>query len=262
MKKIMIVFAMIVACSESNDPTPNPTPVVVAPIFGEYELAWEDNFDFIDTDKWNFETIAPNGDRWHNNELQYYTDRNAEIKDGVLQIIGKKEQFKGLSYTSSRITTQDKFEFRYGRVEARMKLPVDNGTWPALWMLGANIDLVGWPNCGEIDIMEHNGNNAGRVSSALHSQNSFGGNASHNATTIDPEGFHLWILEWDEVQMVFKVDGKTIHSANSTPPFNTEFFLLLNLAIGGDFVGDVDSDFESATYEIDYIKVYQRKQLN
>ena len=149
------------------------------------ELVWSDEFDedssfgipAVSPDKWNIETVAPDNGSWYNGELQYYTDKqdNIKVEDGLLKITAKREDFQGKLYTSARINTQDKFEFTYGRVEMRAKLPNWEGMWPAFWMLGANIDEISWPNCGELDILEHGdyvkdstSNDPGLISSAVH----------------------------------------------------------------------------------------------
>ena len=149
------------------------------------ELVWSDEFDensiseapAVSSDKWNIETVAPDNGSWYNGELQYYTDKqdNIKVEDGLLKITAKREDFQGKLYTSARINTQDKFEFIYGRVEMKAKLPNWEGMWPAFWMLGANIDDISWPNCGELDILEHGdyvkdttSNDPGLISSAVH----------------------------------------------------------------------------------------------
>ena len=144
------------------------------------ELVWSDEFDQdgpVSQDKWNVETIPPNNGSWWNGELQFYTDKedNIRVEEGLLKITAKYESYEGKNYTSARINTQDKFEFIYGRVEMRAKLPNWEGMWPAFWLLGANIDEIGWPNCGELDILEHGdyvkdstSNDPGLISSAVH----------------------------------------------------------------------------------------------
>ena len=141
-------------------------------------MVWSDEFDqdgTVSQDKWNVETIPPNNGSWWNGELQFYTDKedNIIVEEGLLKITAKYESFEGKNYTSARINTQDKFEFTYGRVEMRAKLPNWEGMWPAFWLLGANIDEIGWPNCGELDILEHGdyvkdstSNDPGLISSA------------------------------------------------------------------------------------------------
>ncbi|MAZ26982.1 MAG: glycosyl hydrolase [Cytophagaceae bacterium] len=224
-------------------------------------LAWSDEFDAasLDTSLWNYE-IGNNGG-WGNGEKQYYTDSNTSIVDGVLHITAKKEPTNGFDYSSARITTQDNYEFTYGRVEVRAKLAGGGGTWPAIWMLGANFDEVGWPTTGEIDIMEYVGNNPGHTSSALHLPGNSGGNAIFNDTEVENETteFHNYTVEWREDEIILAVDD-VVHlrySNTADTPFNKPFFLILNVAMGGTLGGDIDPNFTESTMEIDYVKVYQ-----
>ena len=261
------------------------------------ELVWSDEFDensitgapAVSSDKWNIETVAPDNGSWYNGELQYYTDKqdNIKVEDGLLKITAKREDFQGKLYTSARINTQDKFEFTYGRVEMKAKLPNWEGMWPAFWMLGANIDDISWPNCGELDILEHGdyvkdstSNDPGLISSAVH----YGPQDYSRQTTYVPdkiffdtgqerfiraekiinnpfEEFHTYAIQWapDKIQfyvdeeMYFEYPMQTQHS-----PFDKPFFLLLNLAVGGHWTdGYVAPGFTNATYEIDYVRVYQ-----
>lgn len=225
------------------------------------DLVWEQDFNSgsLDTSIWNIETGNNNG--WGNNELQYYTADNVKVADSNLVITAKKEATSGFDYSSARITTKDNFEFKYGRVEVKAKVPLEEGTWPAAWLLGANFDEVGWPETGEIDIMEHKGNDPGVIHGTLHYPGRSGGNADGGTTTVqnvDSE-FHLYSVEWSPEEIIFLVDNEPYHvyenSADS--PFNKNFFLIMNLAMGGTFGGTVDPDFDEATYVVDYIKVYQ-----
>jgi beta-glucanase (GH16 family) len=214
----------------------------------------------MDETIWNFElgNGCPNLCGWGNNEAQLYTNKNHELKDGFLIIEAKKE---GESYTSTRITTQNKKVFQYGRIETRAKLPVGIGTWPAAWMLGANINTVNWPNCGEIDIMEHKGSDINKIYGTLHYPGNFGGNAVGGTRIISgaTTEFHVYSCEWTALSIKFFVDGTQYFSFanNNTLPFNQNFFVLLNLAMGGTFGGPVDAAFNTATYEVDYVRVYQ-----
>lgn len=228
----------------------------------QYEtLAWSDEFDAasLDTSIWNFEIGNNNG--WGNGEQQYYTDNNTEIVDGVLKITAKSESTNGFNYTSSRITTQDNYEFTYGRVEVRAKLAGGGGTWPAIWMLGANFDVVGWPDTGEIDIMEYVGNNPGHTSSALHLPGNSGGNAIFNDTEVENETteFHNYTVEWREDKIICAVDDEIhlVFNNTASTPFNDPFFIILNVAIGGTLGGDIDPNFDQSSMEIDYVRVYQ-----
>ncbi|MGY5850036.1 family 16 glycosylhydrolase [Salegentibacter sp. F14] len=226
------------------------------------ELLWEANFDTdgdLDPAVWNFET--GNNDGWGNQESQYYTQDNAVVSGGNLVITAKAEGREGFDYTSSRVTTQDNFEFTYGRVEARAKLPQGEGTWPAIWMLGSDFDEVGWPQTGEIDIMEHAGNEQNLIHGTLHYEGRSGGNADGNTIMVDgvSDDFHVYSMEWSPERIVFLVDGKVYHTYENTPdsPFNKDFFLILNVAMGGTFGGDIDPDFGESSMEVDYIRVFQ-----
>lgn len=228
----------------------------------EYDnLVWEQDFNSgsLDTAIWNYEIGNNNG--WGNQEAQYYTDENVTVEDGNLIITARAEDTEGFDYSSSRITTKDNFEFMYGRVEARAKMPSGGGTWPAIWMLGANFDEVGWPETGEIDILEYKGNEPGVVHGTLHYPGRSGGNADSGTTTIEnPESeFHIYSMEWSPERIVFLVDGEVYHTyANSgDSPFNKDFFLIVNLAMGGTFGGAIDPDFDEAALVVDYIRVYQ-----
>ncbi|MCF8274648.1 MAG: glycoside hydrolase family 16 protein [Flavobacteriaceae bacterium] len=232
-------------------------------------LLWSDEFDtngFPNSTKWGY-AIGTGANGWGNNESQYYTNRpeNVFVQDGVLKIIAKKDAFSGSDYTSARILTKGKFSFKYGKVEIKAKLPSGGGTWPALWMLGDTIDTVGWPACGEIDIMEHIGNNQGTAQSAMHTPSSYGNTINKGSQFIldVSESFHIYSLEWTSEKMVFSVDGTVHYTYNpstknsETWPFNANQFIIMNLAMGGNLGGTIDPNFISSTLEVDYIRVYQ-----
>lgn len=231
----------------------------------EYEeLVFEDDFNedgAPDSNVWNFET--GNGeDGWGNQELQYYTEDNAVVEDGILKITAKREDTNGFEYSSSRLNTMDNFSFEYGRVEVRAKLPEGGGTWPAIWMLGDNFTEVGWPETGEIDIMEHVGNDQDVIHGSLHLPGNFAGNAITQSTTVAgvSQEFKNYTVEWSPERILFAVNNEVYHEYTNTSdtPFNAAFFLILNVAMGGTFGGDVDANFtESSTMEIDYVRVYQ-----
>ena len=238
-------------------------------VTSELQLIWSDEFDTNgspDDAKWNYD-IGRGNNGWGNSEAQYYTSReeNVVVEDGVLKITAKKESFEGAQYTSTRMKTQGKFDFKYGKVEVKAKLPEGGGTWPAIWMLGKNIDIVGWPACGEIDIMEHRGNNFGIVSSALHTPSSFGGTINTGSRTVSNVSteFHIYTVEWTQEKMMFSVDDAVFYTYNpttktsSTWPFIENQFIILNVAMGGGFGGAIDSNFIESTMEIDYVRVYQ-----
>jgi beta-glucanase (GH16 family) len=240
--------------------TINVTVTVTA---GNPVLVWSDEFDtdgLPNAAKWGYDLGAGG---WGNDEKEYYTSRaeNAVVINGVLKITAKKEDYSGSAYTSARLLTKDKFAFKYGKVEVRAKLPVGVGTWPAIWMLGSDIGTTGWPGCGEIDIMEHLGRDLNKIYGTLHYPGRSGGNADGatkmitNATTE----FHIYTLEWNASLIKISVDGEQVHSvANSNAiPFNHDFFLILNVAMGGNFGGAIDPAFTGASMEVDYVRVYQ-----
>ncbi len=225
-------------------------------------LLWSDEFNTNgapDPAKWGYDLGAGG---WGNAELQHYTNRpeNAVVQGGVLQIKATRENFSGSAFTSARLLSKNKFAMKYGRVEVSAKLPAGVGTWPAIWMLGNNISTAGWPNCGEIDIMEHRGSEPNKIFGTLHYPGRSGGNADGNTKMITnaTTAFHKYSLEWSAASIRIFVDDTLIHAvANSAAiPFNQEFFFILNIAMGGTFAGPVDPAFTNATMEIDYIRVY------
>jgi beta-glucanase (GH16 family) len=228
-------------------------------------LAWSDEFDkdgLPDPAKWVYD-IGTGSNGWGNAELQYYTNRtqNASISNGTLKIRAIKESFQGSAYTSARMLTKGKYEFKYGRVEVRAKVPVGVGTWPAIWMMGNDIGTVGWPACGEADIMEHRGSDLNRITSALHYPGRSGGNPVVASTVIQnaTTEFHVYRFDWSATSLKFYVDDKIFHEVqnNTNIPYNKDFFILLNLAMGGGFGGPVDPAFNNATFEVDYVRVYR-----
>jgi beta-glucanase (GH16 family) len=228
-------------------------------------LVWSDEFNTDgapDPAKWGY-NIGTGTGGWGNNELQYYTDRadNVIVEGGFLKVKAKKESFSGNEYTSARLLSQAKFAFKYGRVEVSAKLPAGVGTWPAIWMLGSNINTVSWPACGEIDIMEHRGSDLNKIHGTLHYPGRFGGSADGSTKLIANASteFHKYSLEWSASTIKIFADDQLFHTvANSSSlPFNQDFFFIINVAMGGSFGGAVDPAFSSATMEVDYIRVYQ-----
>jgi len=243
------------------------------------QLVWSDEFSgsgAVDATKWHHQTRLPNGESWFNGEAQHYTNRtaNSSVADGFLTIMAKKEQFtdqgQTKSYTSARLNS--KFAFTYGRVEVRAKLPIGLGTWPAIWMLGKNINEPGgywasthgttsWPACGEIDIMEHWGYNQNYVQSALHTPSSFGGTVNLGgiwATDVS-NVFHVYALEWSPEAMEFSIDGNVYYTYAPNPqnaatwPFDADQYLLLNVAMSGS----IAPNFTQSPMVVDYVRVYQ-----
>jgi beta-glucanase (GH16 family) len=243
------------------------------------ELVWSDEFTgngAINGSKWHHQTQLPNGSSWYNNEQQHYTNRleNTFLDNGYLYIMARRETFtdqgQTKQFTSARLNS--KFAFTYGRVEVRAKLPFGLGTWPAIWMLGKRIDEPGgywqpqfgntnWPACGEVDIMEHWGNNQGYVSSALHTPSSFGNTVNVSGLTLPnvSTAFHVYGLEWTPEQMKFSIDGTVFYTYApairnaATWPFDADQYLLLNVAMQPP----IDPNFVQSPMIVDYVRVYQ-----
>ncbi|TLX74944.1 glycoside hydrolase family 16 protein [Labilibacter sediminis] len=238
-------------------------------------LVWSDEFNSstINTSNWTFE-IGTGDWGWGNDELQYYTDGdNAEIKDGKLVITAQKvndNKARG-SYTSTRMITWGKQEFTYGKIEVRAKLPSGRGIWPAIWMLGANLNSVGWPACGEIDIMEYVGYEPNIVHSTVHTTVGSGANGNGSSKNLDTaeEEFHIYGLNWTETELTFYIDtpDNVVHiygpanKNSSNWPFNKPHFFILNVAVGGTWGGaqGIDNSIFPQTMEVDYVRVYQLK---
>lgn len=231
------------------------------------KLIWEDNFNGTTLNQkfWNFEigNGCPDLCGWGNNEQQIYTDTNYQLKKGKLVIIAKKE---GSKFTSTKISTASKKEFQYGRIEIKAKLPVGTGLWPAFWMLGSNIKQVGWPKCGEIDILEYVGREPSMLFTSLHTEDSHGKTVNTRKTSIPSveKEFHVYAIDWNKNKIEFFIDNKSVYNfepeikSTSIWPYNQPFYLILNLAIGGDFGGpEVDEAIFPQEFSIDYIKVFQ-----
>lgn len=234
-----------------------------------YSLVWSDEFDgtSLNPAVWTYET-GNNG--WGNNELENYTDRpqNVTLQDGKLVIHALKENYGGSSYTSARIKTQGKKEFQYGRVDIRAILPKTKGIWPALWMLGSNINTVGWPACGEIDIMELLGQEPSKSYGTLHWGSSVATHASKGSSYTLSSGtfneqFHVFSMEWKQDQIKLYVDDNLYFTLNRTDvgssyPFNAPFFFIFNIAVGGNWPGNPDVTTVFPQWMIvDYVRVYQ-----
>ncbi len=228
-----------------------------------WQLVWQDEFTSSISSNWKFE-IGNGQSGWGNNELQYYRRENATIENGNLVITAKRENFGGYRYTSARMTTQGLANFRFGKVEARMRLPARNGLWPAFWMLGSNLGSVGWPASGEIDIMEQI-NTDPAVHGTIHWQGPDGGHASYGGyTNVDTTAYHVYSVEWDPNTIRWFIDGRQFHvvdianGVNSTEEFQRDFFLLLNLAVGGNWPGfNIDESALPAKMYVDYVRVYK-----
>ena len=253
----------------------------------DYELFWNEEFDYSakpDPDKWSFEEGFI-----RNLEEQYYTSRrkNVRLRNGKLEIIARRESFKNRNfkldstnyrlnkeraeYTSGSIETKGKFDFQYGRVEVKAKLPKGKGVWPAIWMLGVDFDELGWPATGEIDLMEHVGKVPGEIHGTVHFPSNHKNGYTSNGTTIileDPaKNFHVYAIDWNEERIQFLVDKKvyrtfTLNEAGlENNPFRKAFFIKLNLALGGNWAGKIDDKILPQKFIIDYIRVYKKAGL-
>jgi beta-glucanase (GH16 family) len=256
----LVAVACVAGCSDS------PTDAT------RWRLTWSDEFTGAagappDAATWTAEV----GTNWGNAQLEYDTDRtsNAALDgNGHLVITARREQFSGSAYTSARLTTAGKRSFQYGKIEGRMKLPRGQGMWPAFWMLGADFATVGWPATGEIDVMEYRGQEPGTVIGSLHGPGYSGGAAlsrrhSPAATRFD-NSFHVFTVEWSAERVDWFVDGAhyfAVRKGDVPGPwvFDHPFNLLLNLAVGGNFVG-APSEFTEFPQElvVDWVRVYER----
>ncbi|MGB5237909.1 MAG: glycoside hydrolase family 16 protein [Flavobacteriaceae bacterium] len=259
---------------EEPEPEPEPEP-------GYNSIVFSDEFEYEgrpDAAKWHHQTIPIIGENWANGELQHYADRaeNSYVSDGTLKIKAIKEEYTSngttKSYTSARLNS--KFAFKYGKVEVRAKLPGEGGTWPAIWTLGANIDeignyfgdqygSVGWPACGEIDIMEQRGWDKTSSIAYFHWGDTNSGqyyNAGDETTISNASSeFHIYALEWDANKMRITLDGELVYELSNTSdkPYDNPHYLLLNIAMGGNLGGDIPPNFLEDIMEIDYVRIYQ-----
>lgn len=260
---------------QSSTPTTLSTSVLTN--VKSWKLVWDDEFNGskIDTSKWSFE-IGNGTNGWGNNELEYYTPDNAYLKDGNLVIEAKKQKIvvngKTYDYTSARMTTENKFSFEYGKIAFRAELPEGQGIWPAVWMLGDNFKTVGWPACGEIDLMELIGNKPGTVYGTIHGPISGGPGIGASYTLPDgktfADAFHTFTVIWNKEAIGFYVDGHLYnfitkswvdyHYGNSEWVYNHKFFLILDVAVGGNWPGNPNSTTQfPQKMKIDYIRVYK-----
>lgn len=233
------------------------------------DLVWADEFsgNVIDGSIWVHElgNGCPSLCGWGNNELQYYRAQNTTVANGVATIEARGEAFGNNNYTSSRLKTQGKYSFKYGRVDIRAKMPHGKGLWPALWLLGNNINEVSWPDCGEIDIMEMIGDKESITYGTAHwdfenTYASSGGNYN-NGEDLDQE-FHVYSIDWDPQRIIWFLDDKEYYTLSITDPemseFHQPFFFILNVAVGGNWPGQPDSATEFPTsMEVDFVRVFQ-----
>jgi beta-glucanase (GH16 family) len=249
----------VVGCSSSSTEAPNRT------------LVWEDEFNgpagqVADASSWSFDV----GEDWGNAQLEYDTDRasNASLDgSGNLVITARRESFRGRQFTSARLITKGKRAFKYGRIEGRMKLPRGRGMWPAFWMLGADFPATSWPAAGEIDIMEYRGQEPSTVVGSLHGPGYSGGAARTKSKTLTAarldNSFHVYAVEWTPEKIEHYIDGElyfTTTKADVPGPwvFDKPFFILLNLAVGGNFVGAPDDiTVFPQQFVVDWVRVYE-----
>jgi beta-glucanase (GH16 family) len=239
-----------------------------------YELQWNDEFEgnSVNLSNWKFEigNGCPNNCGWGNNEKEYYRKENTTVAEGVLKIEARAESFQGFPYTSSRLISERLQSFRYGRVDIRALLPKGQGLWPALWMLGSNIGSVGWPSCGEIDIMEMIGGQGrdNTVHGTIHWDNNgehakVGGSSSLPVGTFADE-YHVFTILWDETSIKWLVNDRAYYSVSiegeSMGEFHQPFFFILNVAVGGNWPGSPDnSTIFPQSMKVDYVRVFQKQ---
>jgi len=242
----------------------------------KFELVWSDEFNYSglpDSTKWNYDT---GGHGWGNNELQFYTSNrveNARVENGNLVIEARKEKWQDNNYTSARLITKGKGDWKYGRVEVKARIPKGVGSWPAIWMLASTNPLV-WPDDGEIDIMEHVGYDQGNIHASIHTKDyNHVINTQKTAIVNVPdcsEQFHVYALDWTKDSIKIFVDDRSYfsfaneHKGKGTWPFDMPFHLLLNIAVGGNWGGQkgVNEKIFPLKMEIDYVRVYQFPEKN
>lgn len=239
--------------------------------YAGYKLAWADEFDGSELNpaNWVYETGTGSGG-WGNNELQYYREDNLSMVNGHLVITAKDQKFAGSNFTSSRIKTQGKKAFKFGRIDIRAALPEGQGVWPALWMLGTNITSVNWPACGEIDIMELTGDQPNRVLGTVHYGANLNERQFRTASKFLQGGknfqdeFHVFTIIWEEDLIEFYVDDEKYYTVtpattgNQPYPFNKTFFFIMNVAVGGNLPGNPDATTPfPQSMIVDYIRVFQ-----
>jgi beta-glucanase (GH16 family) len=265
----VLLLLIVVACggdSTASSQAPSPTPGS-----GAWTLVFSDEFDTAgapDSSKWGYELGYI-----RNDEKQYYTSRseNVRVEGGNLVIEGRKEAFQGFGYTSASLNTLGHFEFQYGKVEVRAKLPAGVGTWPAIWTLGVNRRTVGWPACGEIDIMENVGFEPVRIHGSVHTTAYNHTKGTQKTATVDiaapSDDFHVYAMEWYRDRIDVSVDGQKYFTFRNEGtgtqvwPFDAPQYLLINLALGGSWGGQkgIDDSKFPTRYLVDYVRIYQQK---
>lgn len=271
MRLVKIACTCVILFMSCDSPESKPAVDEAAPAAAQPKLVWSDEFDnngLPDSTKWNYDV---GGHGWGNNELQFYTDKrteNARVENGMLIIEARKETWQGSKYTSARLITKGKGDWKYGRIEVKAKLPKGLGTWPAIWML-ASTNPFNWPDDGEIDIMEHVGYDQGKVHGSVHTKkynHVIGTQKTGNMMVPDcSEAFHVYSVEWNAEKVSIGIDNKVYfnftneHSGYDAWPFDNKLHLLLNIAVGGNWGGQkgVDENIWPQKMEVDYVRVYQ-----
>lgn len=254
------MILLLFACTKATPSTSEP-----------WTLVWSDEFSIdgaLDDESWNHDV---GGDGWGNDQLEHNTDRldNVFVSDGWLNIRAMREDYEGNDWTSGRVHTMGKREFQSGKFAARIQLPPGKGMWPAFWMLGANFEDVGWPNCGEIDILEARGEDPYTVNTALHGPGHSGGDAYHDTLTVEDDlqaDAHVYSVEWDDDHIAWFIDDTLIDTAHpgdlgGSWVYDHEMFLILNVAVGGHYVQAPDETTpDSSTMFVDYVRVFERNR--
>ena len=269
---LLFLLVFLAGCGgevETAVPTPAPTPTPEWIIEG-WELVWQDEFvgSTINPDYWTHEI---GGHGWGNGEAQYYSDdpKNSFVEDGYLVIQALEENIHAKRFSSARITTRDKLEVQYGRIEARIQIPFGQGIWPAFWMLGNDLDEVGWPYAGEIDIMENVGHEPSIIHGTIHGPRYSGADGVGAAKRLPggehyADDFHIFAIEWEEDEIRWYMDGQMYSklTPNAIPGewvYDHPFFIILNVAVGGEWPGYPDGTITfPQTMKVDYIRVYEK----
>jgi beta-glucanase (GH16 family) len=260
---LFVPLVLLSACVPAKRAAGTPIPALPG-----WELVWHDEFDgkAIDSANWTFDVGAGG---WGNGEAEYYTSRpeNARLEDGMLVIEAREEKYEGSYYTSARLKTQGLQSFQYGRIEARIQVPSGAGLWPAFWMLGADFDGSNWPDCGEVDIMEYIGREPDLIMGTLHGpgySGALGVTKWNRQEYAIADEFHTYAVEWKDGQIDWYYDGELYSTVTSADVgdrewvFDHPFFIILNLALGGQLAGPIglDTVFPAYLY-VDYVRVYQ-----
>jgi beta-glucanase (GH16 family) len=261
----LFILNIVTGCKKKDNGINSVPPSDTIPQLPGWKLVWNDEFNgsSLDLTKWQYEV---NGNGGGNHELEYYTadTSNSYVANGSLVICAKRENYLGKQYTSARINTQGQGDWKYGHIEVRAKLPEGRGLWPAIWMMPTNSEYGDWPSSGEIDIMECLGQEPQKIYSTIHFGQSVATKQQMGGSYSLPSGAfsdtsHVFAIEWDSTSIQWFVDGFKYFTANKSAPFDKEFYIILNVAVGGYWPGSPD---EFTTFPqkmiVDYVRVYQR----